>query len=114
MSGRRVALAVAAALLTAVALTGGLIWWGSRGAQPAESPVVRTATGTIVSFAADRASAEIAHDPIEGFMEAMTMRFDFADAKLSSGLREGEKVRFSFTATNDSRLLISRIAREER
>ncbi len=68
--------------------------------------------GTIRSFGAARAYANIAHEDIPNYMRAMTMAFEFRDATQSAGLSVGDRVRFTFEETPDGRFVLVLIARE--
>ncbi len=55
--------------------------------------------GEVVSIAADAMSIVIRHERIEGFMEAMTMRFKAEDGDVIEGLKPGDRVRFTLRDT---------------
>jgi Cu/Ag efflux protein CusF len=55
--------------------------------------------GEIVSLDEDRLSAIIKHERIEGFMEAMTMRFKAEDGDVLKHVSPGERVRFTLKDT---------------
>lgn len=78
----------------------------------AAAPAVYSTRGVIKAFGADRKSARIAHEKIEGFMPAMTMPFDARSPEQLAGLAVGDKVRFTFTAADDGRLLLDAITKE--
>jgi Cu/Ag efflux protein CusF len=65
-----------------------------------------SARGVVQSIAKDRSSMEIAHEAIPGFMPAMTMSFEARSPEQLSGLREKDRVDFSFSVTDDGRRLI--------
>ena len=73
---------------------------------------VRSTRGAIRSFGPNRAFANIAHEDIPGYMQAMTMPFEFRDPSLSAGLSVGDRVRFSFEEGSDGQLVIVSISRE--
>jgi Cu/Ag efflux protein CusF len=83
-------------------------------ARAAAAPLIeRSATGVIRTIGANRAYASIAHDRIEGYMEPMTMAFEFRSPAQSEGLSRGDRVRFSFVADEErGRMTITTIARE--
>ena len=64
------------------------------------------------SFGPDKKYVNIAHDDIKGYMNAMTMSFEPRSASQIAGLAAGDKVRFTFTASDDGRRLIDAIAKE--
>ena len=70
-----------------------------------------SARGTVVEVSADRASVMIAHEAIPHFMGAMTMKFETRRVAQVAGLEPGTPVTFSFTATDDGRLLLDSISR---
>jgi protein SCO1/2 len=72
----------------------------------------RSTRGTIRSFGPNRAFANIAHEDIPGYMQAMTMPFEFRDASLSAGLSVNDRVRFAFEEGADGQLVIVSISRE--
>lgn len=72
----------------------------------------RSTRGTIRSFGPRRGFANIAHEDIPGYMQAMTMPFEFRDATLSAGLSVNDRVRFSFEEGADGQLVIVAISRE--
>lgn len=78
----------------------------------AAAPEVHQARGVIKAFGADRKSARIAHEKIEGYMPAMTMPFEARATDQLAALAVGDKVRFTFTATDDGRLLLDAITKE--
>ena len=111
--GRIVALAVALSLTAAAVVTGVLIHSGSSaGSRSGGTSYV--AKGKIVSLSADGSSVSIAHERIEGFMEAMTLEFQFSDPSQRDGLHEGDRVEFRFTATPDAKLVLNGIRAERR
>jgi Cu/Ag efflux protein CusF len=70
------------------------------------------ARGVVKSFGPGRAFVNIAHEKIDGYMEAMTMSFEPRAAEQLAPLREGDKVSFTFTATSDGRRLLDAIKKE--
>lgn len=55
--------------------------------------------GEIVSLDEDRMAATIKHERIEGYMEAMTMRFKVEDGDVLKEVSRGDRVRFTFKDT---------------
>jgi Cu/Ag efflux protein CusF len=99
------------ALLGALFLSAGLALVESdRAACAAEEHY--SAHGVVKSFGPKRASLMIAHDRIPGYMEAMTMSFEPRTPDQLAGIDVGARVSFAFTATDDGRRLIDRIAKE--
>lgn len=70
------------------------------------------ARGVVRSIAADKHSVTIAHDAIPGYMGAMTMSFQLGATSQADGLAVGDRVRFTFTATDDGRRVISKIEKD--
>jgi Cu(I)/Ag(I) efflux system protein CusF len=66
---------------------------------------VYTAKGVIKSFGPDRKFANIAHEKIPNYMDAMTMSFEPTTAGQLEGLAAGDKVTFSFKAQDGKHLL---------
>ena len=56
-------------------------------------------TGTVEKIDLDAAQVLIAHEPIPGYMPAMTMSFDVADAGLLDGISPGSRVHFDLLRT---------------
>jgi protein SCO1/2 len=56
-------------------------------------------TGFVQSVDAANRQVTVSHDEIPGFMPAMTMSFDVADAKLLDGVAPGARVEFSLHRT---------------
>lgn len=67
------------------------------------------AQGEIKSIADDKSSAKIAHEEIEGFMEAMTMQFKFDKPTMADSLKPGDKVSFTFVGGPAGQLIIKSI-----
>ena len=68
--------------------------------------------GVVKSFGPDKRYVNIAHDKIEGYMMAMTMSFEPTKPDQISGLAPGDKVTFTFTATDDGRRLLNTIKKQ--
>lgn len=84
---------------------------GESKSEDAVDGPVRTAVGTIESFSEDRKTITIAHEKIEGFMEAMTMPFHVEDAKMADGLKVGDAVKFSFVMNRAGKMIIRTLER---
>jgi Cu(I)/Ag(I) efflux system protein CusF len=98
-----------AAALGALALTAGL----SGCSKPAaETTRVYSSKGVIKSFGPDRKFANIAHEKIPDYMDAMTMSFEPTSPAQLEGLAAGDKVTFSFKA-QDGKHLLTAIAKEK-
>lgn len=78
---------------------------------PAHASVTYEAGGRVVSISPDRAVAFIAHDAIPGVMGAMTMSFTARTTSQLAGLGPGDRVRFTFTVTDDGRRLLDAVHR---
>jgi len=106
--------ALSAWVLLTAAVVGVVLWLDAR-----QKPLPVTeaeasrheASGVIRSFGAGRSYVNIAHDPIDGFMAAMTMAFEFQTPEQSSGLDVGDRVKFSFSADRQGRLVIDTITK---
>lgn len=68
--------------------------------------------GIVKSFGVDRKYVNIAHETIPGYMEAMTMSFEPRAADQLSSLAVGDRVAFTFTATEDGRRILQSINKE--
>jgi Cu/Ag efflux protein CusF len=71
-----------------------------------------SATGIIKAASNERRTLTIAHDAIPGYMGAMTMSFELGAASQAEGLVVGDRVRFTFTASDDGRRVISKIEKD--
>lgn len=78
---------------------------------PAHAAVTYEAGGRVVSVSPDRMVIHIAHDAIPGVMGAMTMSFTARGASQLEGLGPGDRVRFTFTVTDDGRRLLDAVRR---
>jgi Cu/Ag efflux protein CusF len=72
-----------------------------------EGQPVRKTTGEITKI--DGTTVTIAHEKIEGFMEAMTMPFSAPDAKMVEGLKVGDRVAFSFQMNREGKMILRSI-----
>lgn len=88
------------------------------GARCAPSVAYASATqtyatrGVVRSFGPERRFVNIAHEKIDGYMGAMTMSFEPRTSTQLAGLAAGDRVRLSFTATEDGRRWIDSIQKE--
>lgn len=71
------------------------------GSNPAANTTVYTVGGIIRELKPDGTNVVIKHDPIPGYMEAMTMNFDATNATVLRGLKRDDVVRFQFHVTAD-------------
>ena len=62
---------------------------------PERTPPLYEASGTILGITPNRSFVEIDHAPIEGFMNAMVMRFPVADTALLAGFSASDSVQFT-------------------
>ena len=75
-------------------------------AEPKPEPAAETirsthpSRGQVVAVEEGGAKLRIAHEKMEGFMDAMTMPFDVHSPAESEGLAAGDKIAFSFVLTN--------------
>ncbi len=69
------------------------------------------AAGRVVSFTADHNTVSIAHEAIPGVMGAMTMSFTARASTQLAGLSVGDRVRFTFTVTDDGRRMLDAVER---
>ena len=72
----------------------------------AASPSSYQTKGIIKSFGPDRKFVNIAHETIPGYMAAMTMSFEPGQSSQLDGLAAGDRVSFSFNATDDGKRVI--------
>jgi len=84
---------------------------GAIAVAPPTSAESYASRGVVKSFGRNRAYVNIAHEKIDGYMEAMTMSFTPRAPEQIAGLAEGDAVRFTFTETSDHRRLIDAIAK---
>jgi Cu/Ag efflux protein CusF len=68
--------------------------------------------GVVKSFGPERAFVNIAHEKIDGYMEAMTMSFEPRRPEQLAGVGAGDKVSFSFTETDDGRRLLDSLEKK--
>ena len=91
------------------------VFGGVLGAYPrapiAQAEARYATAGRVVSIAPDLAAVSIAHDAIPGVMGAMTMSFSARAPSQLAGLAVGERVRFTFTVTDDGRRLLDSVRR---
>lgn len=73
---------------------------------PAASPSVYETRGTIKSFGPDRKYANIHHDTIPGYMEAMTMSFEAKEPGQLDPFKAGDRVAFSFSDDGEGRRVL--------
>jgi len=59
-----------------------------------EDRVAYEVRGRVIRIEAARRSVVIAHEPIPGFMEAMTMPFEVRDSSILDGIQKDEEVQF--------------------
>lgn len=78
-----------------------------RALPAAAAPRVYETRGTIKSFGPDRRYANIHHDTIPGYMEAMTMSFEAGSPGQLAPFREGQRVEFSFSDEDGRRVIQS-------
>ena len=71
------------------------------------------ARGVVKGFGPDRKFVNIAHEKIDGYMEAMTMSFEARGPDQLAGITAGDKVSFVFTANDDDgRRVLTSIKKE--
>lgn len=110
---RHLPMALIASLLVGGLAVGAIVWSASPGAKGAATAAkTYAATGRVAGFGPERSYASIAHDAIPGFMEPMTMAFEFAEPDVAQGIEEGDRVRFAFSADAQGRLVIVSMAKE--
>jgi Cu/Ag efflux protein CusF len=74
--------------------------------QGASSPRVYESRGEIKSFGPERHYANIHHDAIPGYMDAMTMSFEAGEPGQLAPFKEGQRVSFSFSDSDGRRVLL--------
>ncbi len=84
---------------------------GTSSALPCAGETYKT-RGVVKGISGDRKLVNIAHEKIEGYMMAMTMGFEPRSLEQVAALKPGDKVRFTFTATDDGRRVIDSITVE--
>lgn len=78
------------------------------GPRPAASaPRVYETRGTIKSFGPNRSYANIFHDTIPGYMEAMTMSFEAKEEGQLAPFEVGQRVAFTFSDDDGRRILLT-------
>ena len=78
----------------------------------ASATATYSARGVVRGFAPERRLVFIAHDAIPGYMDAMTMSFEAGSPDQLVGFAVGDRVTFSFVATDDGRRLLNSITRQ--
>lgn len=64
-----------------------------------------TTAGVIKSFGENKSYANITHDDIPGYMKSMTMSFEPRTPDQLKDLKEGDKVKFTFSESDGKRLI---------
>ncbi len=77
-----------------------------------EGQPVRKATGEIKAISDDRKTATIAHEKIEGFMDAMTMDFVLPEPELVDDVEVGDRIDFTFQMNRDGKMLVRSITKQ--
>lgn len=93
MRTSRAVYAVAVAVLVSVAVGCGGQMGNPDPAAPAVGEGVYEFRGVVVAVDPGRRILEVNHEAIPGFMPAMTMPYEVADASLLQGLAAGDQVR---------------------
>jgi protein SCO1/2 len=87
-------------LAVPVIITGVLSASAACARQAPEEPVTRyTMTGQVLDVRADIGEVRVKHDPIPGFMDAMTMSFRVNDRALLANLQRGDVVTSTLVVT---------------
>jgi Cu(I)/Ag(I) efflux system periplasmic protein CusF len=73
---------------------------------------VYRATGVVRSFGPGRAYANIAHDDIQGYMDAMTMSFVPSSSSQLESLQVNDRISFDFFETEDARRVLTRVEKQ--
>lgn len=76
-----------------------LFTFGCRKA-PAEEPKIYAVRGLLKDVRPGARQIVVAHEPVPGLMEAMTMEFPVKDAGLLAGLAPGTSVAFRLSVTS--------------
>ena len=78
-------------LVLMIALFGGFASGCGKGGGDKEK--IYDIKGKVVSLDAEKKTVRLDHEAIPGYMKAMEMNFDVADAKILEGLKPGDRVR---------------------
>lgn len=102
------------ACVVATVMVGGVLWFANGQHEQQSNAVTRSfqASGVIKSFGPAKSYVNIAHGPIEGYMDAMTMAFAFKPPVQPDGLNVGDNVRFTFTDNGSGTLVLTQISRQ--
>ncbi|AKV00500.1 hypothetical protein AKJ09_07163 [Labilithrix luteola] len=96
-------------LLAAAVAVGTRVWTSDAYACGAETYSTR---GVVKSFGDGRRYVNIAHDKIDGYMAAMTMSFEPRTPEQLQGIDVGDRVSFTFAATEDGRRVLTVIKKD--
>lgn len=76
------------------------------GPAASQSPrVTHRGVGVVVDLNAEKGRVKIAHEKMEGYMDAMTMWFDVKDPKMLDGLAPKDRVEFVLTEEDSADVL---------
>ena len=107
-----VIVAVVSLALTSLTTLAGLREAGASESVPTAGSQKYTTRGVVKSFGPEKKYVNIAHEDIAGYMNAMTMSFEPRLPSQIAGLAAGDKVRFTFTTTDEGRRMIDVLEKE--
>jgi Cu/Ag efflux protein CusF len=81
-------------------------------ASPAVVLRVAVARGVVKTVGPGGTYVAIAHEPIDGFLDATTAAFEPRAASQLESVHEGDTVSFSFTVTGDGRRILDQMKTE--
>jgi Cu/Ag efflux protein CusF len=104
----RVALVVAVLLMGGATATSFAI---GQADAASDSPTTYRTRGVVKSFGPERAYVNVAHEKIEGYMDAMTMSFEPKSRAQFTELAPGDIIEFSFVSFEDGRRVIDTLSK---
>lgn len=105
---RRLALLATLVLVGAATATSFAI---GRADAASSAPATYHTRGVVKSFGPDRAYVNVAHEKIEGYMEAMTMSFEPKSRAQLTDLAAGDSIDFTFVSFEDGRRVIETLSK---
>lgn len=102
------------ALLAALVVIGGATATSfaiGRADAASGSPASYRTRGVVKSFGPQRAYVNVAHEKIDGYMEAMTMSFEPKTPAQLTDLAAGDTIDFTFVSFEDGRRVIETLSK---